>query len=264
MKVRDIIFEAPLLKNSGSYNPAQSNDVEKIQTALQRIGYDVGSTGIDGKYGPRTEKAVRRFQADNGLRVDGIVGPETRAALRSAKSRSPRGSLKSIQTAPTPTSTSNSATSSTDSTQLGKGSGPATIRYNNPLAMYPAKWQRHYDAVTNNDRIGGGHKIAGFPNSMLGAAAGLALLQRGKYYRNNTIQSAIATWSGGNHVKSYLKSLQKYNVDVSKNISQLSAAEIIQLGKAMAHHETGKPYPLSDTDWQKAYNLSKQKGMSGS
>lgn len=265
MKIKQILNEQ-VIKNTGTYPADLIPQVKKIQTLLQRLGYDVGTTGIDGKYGPRTEKAVRRFQQDNSLKVDGIVGSETVKALTATKGRSPRGQLTNVQTAATPTSTSksvSSATSNTDSSQLGKGSGPATVRYNNPLAMYPAKWQRHYNAVSNNDRIGGGHKIAGFPNSVLGAAAGLALLQRGKHYRNKTIQTAIATWSGGNYVNSYLKSLQKYNVDISKNISQLSATEIIQLGKAMAHHETGKPYPLSDSDWQKAYNLSKQKGMSG-
>jgi peptidoglycan hydrolase-like protein with peptidoglycan-binding domain len=35
----------------------------------------------DGVYGPRTRRAVRRFQRANGLVVDGIVGPQTLAAL---------------------------------------------------------------------------------------------------------------------------------------------------------------------------------------
>jgi peptidoglycan DL-endopeptidase CwlO len=36
---------------------------------------------VDGEYGPITRRAVKRFQASHGLTVDGIVGPQTLAAL---------------------------------------------------------------------------------------------------------------------------------------------------------------------------------------
>ena len=96
------------LQNTGKYDPAQTERVKKVQTLLQRLGYDVGTTGIDGKYGPRTEKAVRRFQQDNGLRVDGIVGLETAKALTATKGRSPRGQLNNVQTGSAQGSTANS------------------------------------------------------------------------------------------------------------------------------------------------------------
>jgi len=76
---------ANLLRNTGSYSPQLIPTVKKLQTRLEELGYSVGSTGIDGKFGPRTEQAVRRFQQANGLQVDGIVGPETRKALAAAK-----------------------------------------------------------------------------------------------------------------------------------------------------------------------------------
>ena len=55
--------------------------VRGIQRLLQGKGYDLGPCGVDGDFGSATEKAVRQFQADHGLAADGIVGPETRAAL---------------------------------------------------------------------------------------------------------------------------------------------------------------------------------------
>ena len=59
-------------------------DVKKLQTALDALGYDLGAPGIDGIIGPITEAAIKAFQTDHGLEVDGIVGPETLAALEAA------------------------------------------------------------------------------------------------------------------------------------------------------------------------------------
>ena len=54
-------------------------DVTRLQTALNAQGYDCGAA--DGIFGAATEKAVRAFQKDNGLAVDGIAGRDTQAAL---------------------------------------------------------------------------------------------------------------------------------------------------------------------------------------
>jgi peptidoglycan hydrolase-like protein with peptidoglycan-binding domain len=53
--------------------------VSHLQSLLQAEGADPGA--IDGDFGPRTEAAVRAYQEANGLRVDGIVGPETWGSL---------------------------------------------------------------------------------------------------------------------------------------------------------------------------------------
>jgi hypothetical protein len=57
--------------------------VLQVQCVLTKRGYGVGSTGVDGNFGPGTESAVRSFQSDKGLDADGIVGRETWTALRS-------------------------------------------------------------------------------------------------------------------------------------------------------------------------------------
>lgn len=56
-------------------------EVKKLQRALIAKGYSCGSSGVDGSFGPDTEAAVRKYQQDNGLEVDGIVGPMTQASL---------------------------------------------------------------------------------------------------------------------------------------------------------------------------------------
>jgi hypothetical protein len=65
----------PILE-SGSSGPG----VKALQQKLKDLGFD--PKGVDGNFGPGTEKAVRAFQQANGLSVDGKVGPTTRAALK--------------------------------------------------------------------------------------------------------------------------------------------------------------------------------------
>lgn len=50
-----------------------------IQKALAELGLYAGR--IDGQDGPQTKAAVRAFQRINGLGVDGIAGPATKAKL---------------------------------------------------------------------------------------------------------------------------------------------------------------------------------------
>jgi hypothetical protein len=58
--------------------------VKTMQTMLIACGYSCGSTGADGDFGKNTEAALRAFQKDNGLTVDGIYGPVSKAALEKA------------------------------------------------------------------------------------------------------------------------------------------------------------------------------------
>nr|WP_203614924.1 serine/threonine-protein kinase [Streptomyces sp. SID13726] len=58
--------------------------VVQVQCMLTKRGYSVGSSGVDGEFGKDTRTAVRQFQSAKGLEVDGQVGPNTWAALRSS------------------------------------------------------------------------------------------------------------------------------------------------------------------------------------
>lgn len=54
-------------------------DVKDVQWKLRNWKYYDGK--VDGVYGARTYRAVRRFQAKNGLNIDGVVGPSTAKAM---------------------------------------------------------------------------------------------------------------------------------------------------------------------------------------
>ena len=64
-------------------------DVVECQNDLIKLGYDLSPYNADGKFGAKTEKAVKEFQTKSGLKADGIVGPLTWEALDKAIEPSP-------------------------------------------------------------------------------------------------------------------------------------------------------------------------------
>jgi lysozyme family protein len=79
-------------------------DVRWLQYCLTRITLEYRD--IDGSFGPHTTAAVKEFQKDESLAVDGVVGPATWGVLRGGDTRPPtlsegsHGSVvKELQTA---------------------------------------------------------------------------------------------------------------------------------------------------------------------
>jgi peptidoglycan hydrolase-like protein with peptidoglycan-binding domain len=67
-------------RGTGYWRPNGSHRVRELQRRLTRAGLHPGP--VDGLYGPRTERAVRRFQQRRHLQVDAIAGRRTLRALR--------------------------------------------------------------------------------------------------------------------------------------------------------------------------------------
>jgi len=61
------------------YWGSKGANVSTVQSKLKAWGYYTGP--VDSVYGAETFNAVKRFQAKNGLKADGVVGPATWAAL---------------------------------------------------------------------------------------------------------------------------------------------------------------------------------------
>lgn len=64
-KAFDVAEPRPMLRRG-----SRGDAVRELQAILGRVQ-------VDGIFGPKTDKAVRRFQRRAGLKVDGIVGPAT-------------------------------------------------------------------------------------------------------------------------------------------------------------------------------------------
>lgn len=62
----------------------KGEDVKWVQWYLCEDGYNVA---IDGSFGPDSDKKVRQFQGDQGIKVDGWVGNDTKARLKNPKAK---------------------------------------------------------------------------------------------------------------------------------------------------------------------------------
>ncbi|MFI7405698.1 protein kinase [Streptomyces sp. NPDC049541] len=77
------LSECPYYSGNGRTRLGDSGKrVQQVQCMLTKRGYSVGSTGVNGEFGPDTETAVRTFQSDRGLSADGVVAHDTWSALR--------------------------------------------------------------------------------------------------------------------------------------------------------------------------------------
>lgn len=64
-----------------AHNAPYYKTVERAQRRLHERGWKIA---IDGKFGPGTERIIKAFQKEKGLKADGRLGPKTWAALWAA------------------------------------------------------------------------------------------------------------------------------------------------------------------------------------
>jgi hypothetical protein len=72
---------------------SKGDSVKAVQTALMSKGYELPKYGADSGYGDETVAAVKKFQQDNGLNVDGKVGKNTLSKMVSVLNLSVPGAV---------------------------------------------------------------------------------------------------------------------------------------------------------------------------
>ena len=78
-RLKDENFNLRKQLESASKREVRMPNALEIQTALKKAGLFKGL--VDGKIGPETKEAVRKFQQANGITPDGVVGSRTWALL---------------------------------------------------------------------------------------------------------------------------------------------------------------------------------------
>ncbi len=134
---------------------SKGSDVKKLQQSLVDAGYSVGSAGVDGIYGSATAAAVKKYQQDNGLKVDGIAGDETLGSLYGSKTTSspssPSTSGSSGSAAATTTTPAASKTFKYDPYQEGDAVKQAEAMLQQQISQkpgaYQAPWSSKLDAI---------------------------------------------------------------------------------------------------------------------
>lgn len=127
---------------------SEGSEVKELQYRLKELGYYTGSR--DGAYGAKTEAAVAAFQANNGLKADGIAGPDTLERLYSSSAVKAGSSAGS----PAPDSSASTVTLKTNQT-LRPGDSSSQVR-----ALQVRLTELGYYTNTNDGAYGYGTRQA--------------------------------------------------------------------------------------------------------
>ena len=199
-------LEKEVLHAGPPYPAKDTEAVKAMQRGLQQLGYDVGRTGVDGKYGPNTTKAVGAFKKDYKLQGDAVtfdsIALETLKKIQSGVV--PKVTPTQITQTKVQPQTYNNNDSTVIKAVIGAGAGYTDVqtadgrsvrrsgarnwRNNNPGNLEYGQWARSYGAIGTDGRF------AVFPTLDVGMQAKEGLVF-GKNYINLSIRDAIEKYA---------------------------------------------------------------------
>jgi hypothetical protein len=135
-------------------------DVSVLQFLLRRHGYRTGR--LDGRFGARTARAVRRFQRRNRIAADGVVGPLTARRLCPLRACAWRGRTARPRARP----------------RARRAQRPAPVVFRGPWAVRAALdyWSRHYGVDPELVRALAWFE-SGFANHLTSSSGAMGVMQ---------------------------------------------------------------------------------------
>jgi peptidoglycan hydrolase-like protein with peptidoglycan-binding domain len=138
--------------------PVAQATIRDVQTALQQAGY-YKNARVDGLWGPRTQRAVRRFQHHHNLTANGQLDIPTMRALNLTGNPPSTSNNAAANTAPAGSNTAPAAANTAppgdntapDNTAGGTNSGAAIPPADNNTAAPPPPADNDTNAPASND-----------------------------------------------------------------------------------------------------------------
>lgn len=225
---------------------SNGEDVKKLQTALGFTGKDV-----DGIYGPKTESAVKNYQTNNNLKIDGIAGNETLGHLYGATATTSPTTNTSGATASTPTSDVDIALQRVNqllSEAPGEFSSDWTTQLRDMYNKIIGREDFSYDL--NGDALYQQYKDQAITqgNMAMMDTMGQAATMTGGYgnsYAQSVGQQAFQGYVQGVNDKFpelYQLALDQYNQEGQKLYDQMSLAAAMEQQEYAKHRDTVSDY----------------------
>lgn len=208
--------------SSSSSSSGDTDTIKSVQTMLKELGYYTAE--ITGNVGEKTEAAIRKFQREYDLSVDGVAGPKTIAMLEDVYTDK-RGS----------SSSSTSSSSSGSTLKLGStGTSVRNLQQNlTTLGYYWAEVTGHYgektEAAVKNFQDKNGLTVDGKAGKKTIAAIEEAVERKGGTVASSTTGTTLRLNSQGTAVSNLqtdLKQLGYYYASITGNFGEKTEAAV--------------------------------------
>lgn len=237
-----------------STNPLRDPRVPTIAAAMNRAGYRLPAS--TAAYSEKVALKVARFQAEKGIVVDGVAGPQTAAALGINWAKDGPGGTFNDKYNVFFASLVSGGFYSSDPDDLKTR---RSIRTNNPGALNISEWQKAlpgYVGFTAADNSPNKNRTTIYRTPEHGVAAWYVLLadrygfaKAGKFTLKRLAQKYAGSGASEVDVNAYVKGWTKASggkLDADSSFDFDRTGQLLVLARAMFFHEIGKPSPLKD------------------